>query len=67
MPHRGLEIRVLYRPLLNAVVGAEGSDQRVGSQLLHHVGGPAGDAAGDKNGGERWGVESHEVVRGPAG
>src|ERR1700712_5153866 len=38
--------------LVGAVVEAEGPDQRVRRELLHDVGGPAGDSAGGEEGGE---------------
>src|SRR5690625_5132083 len=43
-----------------AVVGAQRADKGVVGQLLHDVGGPPGDAAGDEQRGEDLGVEAHE-------
>ena len=49
-------------PFFYAVVGAERANEGVGRLLLHDVGRPADDAAGDEQRRERRGVEAHDVV-----
>src|SRR5664279_3315108 len=53
-------------PLLYSRVGGERANEGVRSGLLHDVGSPPGDTAGDEQRGEHVGVEPDEIVGGTA-